>query len=79
MNHRRIVHLCNVKEVARLKRLNSKVLISFFYPFVSWFHNNKKYNSVASLWFGGELNSLLQFPSISGYLHKYNDLCLFEL
>jgi len=35
--HPRIVRLCNVKEVAPSKRLNSKVLI---YLFLSWFHNN---------------------------------------
>ena len=39
MYHRRIVHLCNVKEVAPSKRLNSKVLIYIFYLFLSWFHN----------------------------------------
>ena len=38
--HPRIVHLCNVKEVAPSKRLNSKVLIYIFYLFLSWFHNN---------------------------------------
>ena len=39
MNHPRIVHLCNVKEVAPSKRLNSKALIYIFYLFLSWFHN----------------------------------------
>ena len=39
MNHPRIVHLCNVKEVAPSKRLNSKALIYLFYLFLSWFHN----------------------------------------
>ena len=39
--HPRIVHLCNLKEVAPSKRLNSKVLIYLFYLFVSWFHNNQ--------------------------------------
>ena len=39
MNHLRIIHLCNVKEVSSLKRLISKVLIYLFYLFVSWFHN----------------------------------------
>ena len=37
--HPRIVHLCNVKEVAPSKRLNSKALIYLFYLFLSWFHN----------------------------------------
>ena len=37
--HQRIVHLCNVKEVAPSKRLNSKALIYLFYLFLSWFHN----------------------------------------
>ena len=40
MYHPRIVHLCNVKEVAPSKRLNSKALIYLFYLFLSWFHNN---------------------------------------
>ena len=40
MNHPRIVHLCNVKEVAPSKRLNSKASIYLFYLFLSWFHNN---------------------------------------
>ena len=35
--HQRIVHLCNVKEVAPSKRLNSKALIYLFYLFLSWF------------------------------------------
>ena len=39
LNHPRIVHLCNVKEVAPSKRLNSKPLIYLFYLFLSWFHN----------------------------------------
>ena len=39
LNHPRIVHLCNVKEVAPSKRLNSKALIYIFYLFLSWFHN----------------------------------------
>ena len=39
MYHPRIVHLCNVKEVAPSKRLNSKALIYIFYLFLSWFHN----------------------------------------
>ena len=39
MYHPRIVHLCNVKEVAPSKRLNSKALIFLFYIFLSWFHN----------------------------------------
>jgi len=37
--HRRIVHLCNIKEVTPSKRLNSKALIYLFYLFLSWFHN----------------------------------------
>ena len=37
--HPRIVHLCNVKEVAPSKRLISEVLIYLFYLFVSQFHN----------------------------------------
>jgi len=37
--HPRIVHLCNVKEVAPSKRLNSKALIYLFYLYLSWFHN----------------------------------------
>ena len=36
--HPRIVHLCNVKEVSRSKRLIYKSLIYLFYIFVSWFH-----------------------------------------
>ena len=40
MNHPIIVHLCNVKEVAPSKRLNSKALIYLFYLFLSWFHNS---------------------------------------
>jgi len=40
LNHPRIVHLCNVKEVSPSKRLNSKVLIYLFYLFLSWFHNS---------------------------------------
>jgi len=39
LNHPRIVHLCNVKEVAPSKRLNSKALIYLFYLFLSWVHN----------------------------------------
>jgi len=39
LDHPRIVHLCNVKEVAPSKRLNSKALIYLFYLFVSWFPN----------------------------------------
>ena len=39
MNHPRIVHLCNVKEIAPSKRLNYKVLIYLFYLFASWSHN----------------------------------------
>jgi len=35
--HRRIVHLCNVKEVSPSKRLILKLLIYLFYLFVSWF------------------------------------------
>jgi len=38
--HPRIVHLCNVKEVAPSKRLNSKALIYLFYLFLSWFRNS---------------------------------------
>ena len=34
--HPRIVHLCNVKEVAPSKRLNSKALIYLFYLFLRW-------------------------------------------
>ena len=37
LNHRRIVHLCNVKEVAPSKRLNSKALIYLFYLFWAGF------------------------------------------
>jgi len=37
--HPRIVHLCDVKEVALSKRLNSKAFNYIFYLFVSWFHN----------------------------------------
>jgi len=37
--HPRIVHLCDVKDVAPSKRLNSKALIYIFHLFVSWFHN----------------------------------------
>ena len=40
MYHPRIVHLCNVKEVAPSKRLNSKALIYIFYLFLRWVHNN---------------------------------------
>ena len=43
MYHPRIVHLCNVKEVAPSKRLNSKVLIYLFYLFLRWFHNKIPY------------------------------------
>ena len=39
LNHPRIVHLCNVKEVSASKWLISKVLISLFFYFWSWFHN----------------------------------------
>ena len=39
LNHPRIVHLCNVKEVSPLKWLISKALISLFFYFGSWFHN----------------------------------------
>ena len=38
--HPRIVHLCNVKEVAPSKRLNFKSLIYNLYLFLSLFHNN---------------------------------------
>ena len=41
--HPRIVHLCNVKEVAPSKRLNSKALIYLFYLFLSWFHNSLRH------------------------------------
>ena len=37
--HPRIVHLCNVLEVSPSKWLISKVLISLFFYFWSWFHN----------------------------------------
>ena len=37
--HPRIVPLCNVKEVAPSKRMNSKAFNCLFYLFVSWFHN----------------------------------------
>ena len=40
MNHQGIIHLCNAKEVAPSKRLNSKALIYLFYLFVSWFRNS---------------------------------------
>ena len=40
MYHRRIFHLCNVKEVTPSKTLNSKVFIYLFCLFLSWFHNN---------------------------------------
>jgi len=40
LNHARIVHLYNVKEVAPLNRLISKAFIYLFYLFVSWFHNS---------------------------------------
>ena len=38
---RRIVHLCNVKEVSPLNKLILKLLIHLFYPFVRWFHNTQ--------------------------------------
>ena len=37
--HPRIVHSCNVLEVAPLKWLIYKALISLFFYFWSWFHN----------------------------------------
>ena len=37
--HLRIIHSCNVLQVAPLKWLISKVLISLFFYFWSWFHN----------------------------------------
>ena len=52
MYHPRIVHLCNVKEVAPSKRLISKAFIYLFYLFVSWFHNrvvvHKLYDKVSA-------------------------------
>ena len=48
LNHQRIVHLCNVKEVSPSKRLNSKALIYLFYLFLSWFHNNHNLGHVAA-------------------------------
>ena len=39
MNDQGIIHLCNVKEVAPSKRLNSKSLIYLLYLFLSWVHN----------------------------------------
>ena len=41
LNHQRIIHLCNVKEVAPSKRLITRAFIYLFYPFVSWFHNKQ--------------------------------------
>ena len=52
LNHPRIVHLCNVKEVSPSKRLISKALIYLFYLFVSWFHNSSD-NSIVHLRNGG--------------------------
>ena len=40
MYHPRIVHLCNVLEVAPSKWLISKALISLFFSFWSWLHNS---------------------------------------
>ena len=40
MNHPRIIHICNVKEVSPSTRLIYKSLIYLFFYFVSWFHNN---------------------------------------
>ena len=39
LNHPRIVHSCNVLEVAPSNCLISKVLISLFFSFWRWFHN----------------------------------------
>lgn len=39
MYHVRIIHLCNVKEAAPLKRLILKSLIYLFFYFMSWLHN----------------------------------------
>ena len=43
--HPRIVHLCYVLEVAPSKSLISKVLISLFFYFWSWFHNIDQHHS----------------------------------
>ena len=46
MYHPIIFHSCNVLEVAPSKWLISKALISLFFYFWSWFHNDKHFNKV---------------------------------
>ena len=74
--HRRIAHLCNVKEVAPSKRLNSKALIYLFYLFLSWFHNKTHLQAVKRIfkYLQGTQNYGLRYARDTDLtLHSYTD------
>ena len=66
MNHPRIVHLCNAKEVFPSKRLNSKVLIYIFYLFLSWFHNSPPHSKPRSFNVPSVVRSIAINPTAGG-------------
>ena len=87
LNHPRIVHLCNVKKVSPLNRLNYKALIYLFYLFVSWFPNNDIapivmltcFHSLSCYCSSAELNCKAPASICASLFVSVGSICLYTL